>query len=180
MSRIVVRRWRRLDEPGLEIFRLVSDAAGYRATSGVTFGGKQPFALRYDWSMDSSWQTRTARIDVMSDDGNRSLEITRSGLASWRVNGETRADLDGCDELDLSATPFCNSLAIPRMRGATGELMALYIEAPELSIAPARQRYEHLAGRKWRFTFLPTGFVAGIQFDEDNLVALYEGLAEAF
>jgi uncharacterized protein len=180
MSHVLIRRWRRLDEPGLEIFRLVQDAAGYRAASIVTFAGKQSFALRYDWSIDSAWQTRAVRMEVMGEGGDRSLEITRSGPASWRVNGEARADLEGCDEVDLSATPFCNSLAIPRIRGATGELTTLYIDAPELSITPARQRYEQLAERRWRFTFLPTGFVAEIQFDEHNLVRHYEGLAEAF
>lgn len=84
MSHVLIRRWRRLDEPGLEIFRLVPDEGGYRATSAVTFGGAQ------------------------------------------------------------------------------------------------RQRYEQLAEQRWRFTFIPTGFVAEIQFDDDSLVAHFEGLAEAF
>jgi hypothetical protein len=180
MSHVLIRRWRRLDEPGLEIFRLAPDAGGYRATSVVTFAGQQPFGLSYEWSIDSAWQTRSVRIEVTCETGDRSVEITRCGPASWQVDGEARADLDGCDEVDLSATPFCNSLAIPRLHGVTGELTTLYIDAPELSITPARQRYEHLAERKWRFTFIPTGFVAEIHFDEDDLVRHYHGLAEAF
>lgn len=181
MHGLLTRRWRRIDEdPGLEIFRLAPDEGGWRATSALTFGGEQPFALRYDWLIDSQWHTRSVRIDQMFGETDQSLEITRTGPASWRVDGEVRADLEGCDEVDLSATPFCNSLAIPRMRGATGELTALYIEAPELSITPARQRYEYLSEGRWRFTFIPTGFVAEIQFDPDNLVRHYQGLAEAF
>lgn len=176
----MLRRWKRLDDPGLEIFRLAPEAGGWRATSALTFGGEQSFAMRYDWSIDSEWRTRTVRMEVWWEGNDRVLEIARTGPASWIVDGKARADLEGCDELDLSATPFCNSLAIPRMRGATGEMTALYIEGPALSITAARQRYEFLAERRWRFTFIPTGFVADIEFDPDNLVRHYEGLAEAF
>ncbi|MBN8943921.1 MAG: putative glycolipid-binding domain-containing protein [Rhizobiales bacterium] len=176
----MIRRWRRLDEPGLELCRLVPTDDGLRVTSSLVHAGAEPFGLHYRWFVDRDWRTRSLYLDLEAGT-RRSLAIERQGAGRWLVDGVLRADLDGCDEPDLSATPFCNTLAIRLMAGRTGELTTAYVAAPELTVTPSRQRYEAIGPGRWRYVDLGVakGFEAVIAIDGDGLVSGYEGLFEA-
>ena len=177
----ILRRWRRVDEPGLELVALSRSASGLSVRSTLIHAGADSFGLRYRWELDLSWRTRTLRID-RTDAVENSLLIERTDDASWRVDGEVRADLAGCHEVDLSATPFRNSLAIRQIGEADGELLALFVDAPALTCRPSRQRYERLGPRAWRYVDkgVSDGFTARLDLDEQGLVAKYEHLFEAF
>jgi len=173
------RRWRRIDQPGLELARIDIEKHGVSVSSTLVDGGEKPFSLRYVWTLDPDWRTRTLRIEQMDGD-DRWLTIARSGDASWRVDNRPAPHLDGCAELDLSATPFCNGLAI-RLLGSDGEFDAAYISANDLRITSSRQRYEKINDRNWRYIDLGVahGFTAALQLDPHGLVERYEGLFEA-
>jgi hypothetical protein len=173
------RRWRRIDQPGLELARFDVQRHGVSVSSTLVDGGEKPFSLRYIWTLDPDWRTRTLRIEHM-DGEDRWLTIERTGDASWRIDRVSAPHLDGCAELDLSATPFCNSLAIRRL-GRDGEFDAAYISAENLEVTPSRQRYEKLSDTYWRYIDLGVahGFTAALELDRDGLVARYEGLFEA-
>jgi hypothetical protein len=107
----MLRRWRRIDLPGLELMTLSRNGSGLCIRSTVIHAGAESFALRYCWKLDASWRTRSLCID-RTDAIEKSLLIERTGDTSWRVDGADRPDLAGCHEVDVSATPFCNTLAI--------------------------------------------------------------------
>ena len=180
-SRQIIRRWRRLDEPGLELMTLSSTASGLTVRSTLVHAGEEGFGLRYRWDLDTSWRTRTLLIE-RTDAQEKSLVIERTGDTGWRVDGADRPDLAGCHEVDVSATPFCNSLAIRRLGDAGGDLLALFVDAPALSCEPSRQRYEPLGPRAWRYVDkgVSDGFTARLDLDEEGLVTKYEHLFEAF
>src|SRR5215203_6431025 len=73
------------------------------------------------------------------------------GEGHWkRRGGEPMPDLDGCIDVDISATPFTNTLPIRRLGfepGQSEELTVAYIRVPELLIGPERQRYGCLEAR---------------------------------
>jgi hypothetical protein len=177
----ILRRWRRVDEPGLELMALSRTASGLSVRSTLIHAGEESFGLRYHWELDMSWRTRTLRIE-RTDATDKSLLIERAGDTSWRVDGKARPDLAGCHEVDVSATPFCNGLAIRRMGETDGEWLALFVEASVLTCQPSRQRYEHLGPRAWRYVDkgVSEGFTALLDLDEEGLVAKYEHLFEAF
>lgn len=172
------RKWRRLDRPGLELARIETGADGFTVASALIDGGEAPFALRYRWTLDAAWRTRALRIEHIHAGPSRVIE--RAGDTRWRVDGRDAPHLDGCAELDLSATPFCNALAI-RLLGGAGELTCAYVDAPDLSVQPSRQRYERLEENVWRYIDLGVaeGFTAVLRLDADGLVETYEGLFEA-
>ncbi len=132
---LILRRWRRLDEPGLELMTLSRNGSGLSVRSTVIHAGADGFALRYRWELDTSWRTRSVRID-RTDEVEKPLLVERTGDATWLIDGEHRPDLAGCHEVDVSATPFCNSLAIRRLGNAGGELLALFVDAPALTSQP--------------------------------------------
>ena len=179
----ILRRWRRVDEPSLELMALSRSPSGISVRSTLIHAGKDCFGLRYRWELDPSWRTRTLRIE-RTDAVEKSLAIERTGDTDWRVDGEARPDLAGCHEIDVSATPVCNSLAIRRMKEVDGELLALFVEASILTLTcqPSRQRYERLGPRTWQYIDkgVSAGFTARLDLDEQGLVAKYEHLFEVF
>ncbi len=182
MGRERVYRWRRLLGEGLEVMRLADTGDRIRVRGEVIDAGTQPFALTYDWELDPAWRTRRLRLHVRGD-GARDLLIERIGPSSWNVDGGERSDLAGCDEIDLSATPFCNTLALRRFGpapGAAGAMTALYVALPALELSPSRQRYEQTARNEFVYVDLGlyAGFRAGITVDDDGIIRTYEGLFE--
>jgi uncharacterized protein len=175
----MIRRWRRTDEPQLEVLRLRLHSDGVDAHSWVVHAGRAPFVLHYAWSLDEHWSTRALRLELHAE-RSRSLLIERTGRASWTLDGNQRPDLDGCVEIDVSATPFCNALAVRHLRGRSGELTTVYVDVPELSATPSRQRYEALGAGRWRYVDLgvAAGFEARLDLDDAGLVARYQGLFE--
>jgi len=173
------RRWRRIDQVGLELARIDIEKHGVTVASTLVDGSGHPFSLRYIWTLTPQWRTRTLRIEHMNGD-DRWLTIERAGESTWRLDNKSAPQLDGCDEVDLSATPFCNSLAM-RLLGRDGALTAAYINAADMSVTPSRQRYEKIDERHWRFHDLgiAAGFKADLHLDDDGLVKTYEGLFEA-
>ncbi|MCT7377303.1 putative glycolipid-binding domain-containing protein [Chelativorans salis] len=174
----MIRKWRRLDEAGLEVFQIAPDAEGFRATSTIVHAGAEAFGMSYIWLLDQGWRTR--QLDLrLSSPTLREMRIQRAP-DGWLVDGRKEPDLVDCEEVDLSATPFCNSLAIRLLKGP-GALTALYVDLPSLQLLPSRQRYEVLGDKRWRYVDLGVaeGFEANLTVDQDDLVIDYEGLFKA-
>lgn len=171
------RKWRRLDQPGLEVFGIMPEADGFRAVSTIVHAGADAFGVSCDWQLDG--RLRTRRLDLrLSSPGVRQLTIERTAHG-WAVDGTERPDLAACEEIDVSATPFCNSLAM-RLLNGSGELTALFVDLPALELQPSRQRYIDLGGGQWRYIDLGVaeGFEATLRVDEDGFVIDYQGLFE--
>jgi uncharacterized protein len=174
------RQWRRLDEPGLELMHLVKTDDAIQVSSDLVHAGENPFGVRYSWSLDNHWRTRSLHMAVRHKGLDQVCHVERTGPAAWSVDGRPRPDLNGCVELDVSATPFCNALAIRHLGAMTGELTVSFVQLPELSIVPSLQRYEAMGPGQWRYIDLGAakGFTAVLTFDSQGLVRHYEGLFE--
>jgi hypothetical protein len=173
-----VYRWRGLDTPSLEVLRWHETEAGISVHSTLNVGSDPPYAVSYEWQLDAAWSTVWLRVLAQGDE-ERSVLIERAGVASWRIDERDATELDGCEEVDLSVTPFCNGLAVRRLGGA-GELTALYVSFPDLALQPSRQRYEKLGDRTYKYVDLgaAAGFEARLDFDANGMVTRYEGLFE--
>lgn len=157
-----------------------SDAVLVRSTVICLEGGG--CRLDHYWQLGGDWSTRSVRIVRWDAEGQARLRLERSG-GGWRVDGVPRPDLDGALEPDLSATPFCNTLAIrrlPRQPGACLTLDAAFIDATTLAVTRSAQRYERLGPHRVRYRDLGVaqGFEAELQLDERDLVLRYEHLFE--
>ncbi|MEZ5648695.1 MAG: putative glycolipid-binding domain-containing protein, partial [Alphaproteobacteria bacterium] len=103
------------------------------------------------------------------------------GEGQWKdQNGILVSELDGCIDIDISATPFTNTLPIRRLnlkQGEAADLSVVYIAVPELAPRKVRQRYTCLEpGKIYRYEGLDSGFAAEITVDDDGLVIDYPGI----
>lgn len=173
--------WKPWDRPGLEHVALSATAGGEALADGVIIGfgdGGAAFRARYTVQCDAAWRTRAVRVDLLDATGRR-IELHGDGAGRWADEaGAALPALDGCHDVDISATPFTNTLPIRRLAplGAAAEIEVVYIALPGLVVSRARQRYTRLGPALFRFEALDTGFAADLPIDADGLVEDYPGL----
>jgi uncharacterized protein len=176
--------WAPWEEAGLEHLRLMASDDGAVA-NGLVIGleAGRPFRIGYEVRCDERWRVREVRA-AAPDLERPVLELLADGEGHWkRGGGEPIPELDGCIDVDISATPFTNTLPIRRLGlepGESADVDVAYVRVPELLVGPERQRYgcveARVDGGLYRFEALPSGFTASLPVDADGLVIDYPGL----
>lgn len=94
--------------------------------------------------------------------------------------GTALPELNGAIDIDISITPFTNTLPIRRLNlrsGESYEILVVYIRMPGLSITTDRQRYTCLeVGRRYRYESVDSDFAREIEVDAHGLVVTYPDL----
>jgi hypothetical protein len=165
--------WSTWDDDGRERFDIRWENEGWTA-SGIVGRERVHYVVR----LSPLWQVR--QFLLFRDLDEPDLWLATEGSARWgEMNGAHRPELDGCYDVDLSVTPFTNTLPIRRLPlqvGDTTELSVVYIDVETLEVRPDRQRYTRLDTHRWRFEQLETGFAQEFDVDEYGLVKDYPTL----
>lgn len=171
--------WAPWDGPGLEHLRLRSADIGYVA-SGTVLGLADglPFRLQYKIKCDADWRVRKVLLDCLGPGGGSERLLRSTGRGQWKDDsGEILGELDGCHDIDISVTPFTNTLAVRRLKlrpGQQAQIRAAYIAVPSLEIRAMDQRYNCLEQRDDGMT---VGYHGGVEvtlrLDADGLVIDY-------
>jgi hypothetical protein len=180
VSRRVVR-WRDWSGDGLEHLVLEEGPDGVHADGAILGSAEsgEAFAARYRIHCDPMWRVRRLRLTLLGRDTE--LELSSDGAGQWvDGSGAPRPDLAGAVDVDISATPFTNTLPIRRQTPRAGEsetILVVYVLLPELTVTLERQRYTCLEpGRRYRFESLESGFTRDIEVDGAGLVTTYPDL----
>ena len=175
--------WSAWDDPGLGHLRLAVHNGTIVADGlviGVTEG--RPFRVAYEVRCDADWRVRALRVGVPGEPPG--VDVLSNGEGNWKTpDGLAVPHLEGCTDVDISVTPFTNTLPIQRLDLApteSAELSVAYVEGTELQAWPEPQRYTCLErgdrGGLYRFLSLDGGFTADLPVDADGLVLDYPGL----
>src|SRR5689334_6305495 len=173
--------------PGLEHLSLLEQQEGIVA-DGLILGVEEqvPFRVRYEIHCDLQWRLRAVHLGMLSG-SSQSLHLLTDGEGVWTTeSGETVPLLKGCLDVDISATPFTNTLPIRRLAlqpGSSALLSMVYISIPQMQVAAVEQRYTCLErtaeGGRYRCESLEgdvSVFKAELPVDGDGLVGNYPGL----
>lgn len=180
MTRTIVARWQDWSGQGLEHLVLHEAPDGFWAEAVVLgTAGERPFAVRYRIRCDRQWRTRKVEVGVIGDE--RPVTVMSDGAGAWTDgSGQPLPHLQGAIDVDLSATPFTNTLPIRRFGLGTGQsakVLAVYVLVPDLTVTTDRQRYTCLEpGRRYRYESVDGDFTREIEVDGDGLVVTYPGL----
>jgi len=173
-----VIRWANAAGDGLEHLALAIGADGALA-EGVVIGVRNgvSYGLEYQIRCAADWSVRSFDVRLA---GGGALRLTADGSGGWWETGAPRADLAGCVDLDLAATPFTNTLAIRRLDLAPQQrrvIRAVYVAVPSLQATVAAQAYICLEPRlRYRYENLDTSFHAELPMDVNDVVTDYPGL----
>ena len=181
MARDII--WSALSEPATEHLRLTENAGEIIAV-GVVVGvvDRVPFHTHYRIVCDRDWRLREVDISAATDDVEP-LAFRIDGEGCWtNEEGEAFDRLNGCSDIDISITPFTNTLPIRRLAlqaGASREIDVAFIDLPAMQVKRMRQCYTcaQLDGRGaagvYEYTNLDNGFHAQLTVDSDGLVLNY-------
>jgi uncharacterized protein len=179
MTKRIVARWQGWSDKSLEHLVVQEDPEEIVAEAAVlaTSDGHN-FAANYWILCDSSWRVTKARISQIGDD--RTVELVSDGVGNWTDGSASPLPhLAGAIDIDISVTPFTNTLPIRRLRLETGQaenILAVYIQLPGLTVTTDRQRYTCLAPRLYRYESVDSEFTRDIEIDDHGLVMTYPGL----
>jgi hypothetical protein len=112
----------------LEPHRIVAEAAIVRVVDDNTF------AARYRIVCDGSWRVTNVEIAEIGSDAG--LQLTSDGVGNWTNGSAAMPELAGAIDVDISITPFTNTLPIRRLNlraGDSKEILAVYIRMPRIS-----------------------------------------------
>jgi uncharacterized protein len=176
--------WSNQADTGLEHFYLRRSDHEITA-DGIVIGVEEnaAFRIRYQISCDLQWQVREVVVRSL-DENEQTIRFVSDGFGHWTNEaGSPMSELDGCLDVDITATPFTNTLPIRRLSLTPGQsvgIKVVYFTIPEMQVRVDPQRYTCLeadgAGGKYKFESLDSGFTAVITVDADGLVEDYPGL----
>lgn len=171
-------RWTTEKGGGLEHLELAVEDTGVMA-EGVLIGpaGGRLFACGYLLRCDAHWRVRSLDVHVA---GRGRVSLRADGAGNWSdADGTALPVLQGCVDIDLSGSPFTNTLPIRRLGDTLTqrqEIRVAYVDLPRLDVQPVSQAYTRLAPDTVRFESLSRPFTARLDVDDDGLVLHYEGL----
>jgi hypothetical protein len=135
--------------------------------------------LAYRLRCDADWTTR--RLEVIRHGAFPALVFESDGNGSWADGaGAELPQLAGCVDVDITLTPFTNTLPIRRLPWHAGQgrdLLMVYVLVPEMTYELARQRYTCLetGAEGARFRYESGSFRRDLRIDADGLVVDYPG-----
>jgi hypothetical protein len=176
--------WSNLTSTGLEHFQL-SSRNNEIIADGIVIGVDQDvaFRIRYEIICDIHWQVRKVTIASLGE-AEQAICLVTDGSGNWiHEKGEEISAFQGCLEVDISVTPFTNTLPIRRLRlhqGQSSEIKVVYIDIPGIQLSVKPQRYTCLEIKenesKYKFESLDADFTAILTVDADKLVKDYPAL----
>jgi hypothetical protein len=172
-------RWRPATGSGLEHLEVRAENNKIVARS-VVIGrcGAKPFGVRYTVTCDAHWTVRS--LAIATSDG-RTIGFTSDGRGRWRDGKCRRPEFDGCIDVDLSGTPFTNTLPIRRLgldrTHGPVEFSMLWFPFDSFEPLVDGQRYTCLRPRSlYRFEAVDGSFAADLPVDKDGFVLDYPTL----
>jgi hypothetical protein len=170
---------------GLGMVTVAESAHGHQIHGAEVAGdGDGLWAVRFDLDVDDSWTTVSMDTEVVRDGQTRRLLLERAPDGTWRSDGGPAPDLDGCTDVDITSTPFTNTLPIRRLDLSVGDtrvIKAAWLEVPDLVVQPMDQRYTRLPGvdgnDRYEYQSLPSGSTYELIVDSDGIVIDYERFA---
>jgi len=180
--------WNRLDLSGSGVASVEFHAGKitFDAIEIVT-ARRSRYGVRLKVFADAEPRASSAYLFVIGERPWHSTEVERAENRTWKVNGRRRRDLDGCEDLDVAATPLTNTFPIRRLGLAVGlerTIRVAWLDVPSLRVIPVEQTYRRLGPveaqpgvEAWEYSD-PAHGSHRLTVDEDGLVIDYEGLAE--
>jgi uncharacterized protein len=162
---------------GCEHVSLKSDKTSiYIDSLVISVRDEKPVRLSYLIVCDTHWQTKQLNVKLLGSEN--SIELTADGEGNWFDKSTPMPELKGCIDVDITVTPFTNSLPIRRLDfqvGEVKELMMVFVTVPEMSIRVDKQRYTLLEkSLKGAIYLFESGdFQAELNVDVDGFVLTY-------
>ncbi|WP_052272838.1 putative glycolipid-binding domain-containing protein [Flavihumibacter solisilvae] len=172
--------WTGLEYHSLENCLVKAGETGSEITSTIigSYEGKI-FKVEYRIETNPNWETVFFEIISRHSDQVRSIRFEGDGKGIWTNDGKIASQFTGCIDVDISLTPFTNTLPIRRLnlsRNQPKEIHVLYCDVLEQQLKAVRQKYTCVSNSTYYFENVPNDFEAILEVDEAGFVIDYQNL----
>jgi uncharacterized protein len=140
---------------------------------------KTIYKIDYQTRINKNGETIFVEIKFDSKDPWSTGAFQSDGEGHWTRNGKSLKRFDGCIDIDISLTPFTNSLPVNRLKLENKEqqfIKVIYFDILQKRVTTARQSYSRLSKYKYLYENVPHTFQATISVDGCGMVLDYPGL----
>jgi uncharacterized protein len=171
--------WKNEEQFGVEYLMLLCGGIKITAKGTIIYedeGHSDAHIVNYKIELDGNWVTKKLTLEV--DEVSR-LEILSDGLGNWfNAEGNSIDHLKGAIDIDISATPFSNSLPVNRMvwnKNQQHHFEVVYLSVPTLAIKKVPQSYKYIKsdGELRYFNYRCYEYETTICVDQNGLVISY-------
>ena len=137
------------------------------------------YKIEYHIRTNQFWETAFLEIKTQVHNTMESISLRREGNGNWYVNGQPDEKFNGCIDIDISLTPFTNTLPINRLKLSEKEekqIKVLYVDVLGRKMMPAQQKYTRLSPTDYKYENVPNDFESVISVDDLGLIVEYPGL----
>jgi|ERR1700733_3302422 len=172
--------WTGIEYHSLENCTLtIMDGGSEVSSSIIGMYDNELYKIDYRVRTDRHWETRSFEIRSQLYNTLEVFEFRKEGVESWYVNGQPDERFNGCIDIDISLTPFTNTLPINRLNLSEKEdkqIKVLYLDVLGRKMMPVLQKYTKLSPTSYKYENIPNDFEAVISVDDLGLVVDYPGL----
>ncbi|MBV8328735.1 putative glycolipid-binding domain-containing protein [Chryseobacterium sp.] len=171
--------WKGICYESLEYFNIRENQTGYTATSKIIGCYENKiYHVNYTISIDKSWNILEFTIESEINT-KKNLIRGRKIQNEWKINDTINTHLKGFTFIDISLTPFTNTLPVNHLQlpeNGSQEIEAIYIDILNNQIKPAGQRYTRTSVNTYLYENIRTDFKADITVNESGLIENYPQL----
>jgi hypothetical protein len=171
--------WQALSWPSTVVHtHMVNDGIhGHGLAVGKT-DGDIPFAMEYYMAMMEEWNIKEVSIKSLLD--GRAIRLVHKGNKWHDSTCKHLPEFDGVELVDISISPFTNTLPIKRLQfedELPQKVDIIYFDENKFSLRRLQQIYSQLDERTYRYQdiVLPD-FVSDIVVDDDGLVVDFQDM----
>jgi hypothetical protein len=172
-------KWKGLKYQSQENCMLKETDNGVEVTSVITGAiESQAFKVSYKILANRLWETYFVEMNFILGINNRTLLLEKKDN-NWLVNNVPDSRLDDCVDIDISLTPFTNTLPIRRLvfnGNFRNRIEVVYIDVIASTITPVTQYYSKIADSLYLYENEKTTFKAELKTDSHGLVIEYPKL----
>jgi hypothetical protein len=140
----------------------------------------QLYKVDYRVQVNKKWEIIAAQINSQLNNSHISTTFQQKDGQCY-INGTSDSAYVGFKYIDISLSPFTNTLPINSLQLRVGQqavIDVVYFDILGQKILPARQIYTRLSASKYRFETDDKSFSADIEVDKGGFVTFYPQLFE--
>jgi len=138
------------------------------------------YKIDYLIKTNEHWETISFYINAQLNNKTQVISYQNDGRGNWVTDGgQIAEEFSGCFDVDISLTPFTNTLPINRLRLPEKKekiIKVFYVDILGQEIKAVHQKYTRLSKTDYKYENIPNDFEATISVDEAGLVIKYPQL----
>lgn len=136
------------------------------------------YDIEYIIVTNKNWKVLSFNIKTQLNEEINILEGKKDSK-NWIINGELKTEFQSCIDIDISLTPFTNTLPINRLNLKEKDALdinVLYIDVLGQRIDSTIQKYTKLSSTKYLYENKSSSFQEQIEVDQIGIIVNYPNL----